>query len=269
VGLWKDTSAHQCGQFPFHLDLEALPSSLRVDDDAVHKRPEIVHQRSAVVLCDGMICYRYPVQHPFAPIDLGAELDSLDEVWELAVTAIKPYPVCHFIHGCADAAIELHADPTDIASVDAFLPHDTMPIVAEPAGAKISSAKFSAQFVVASCLLKGAFGLADLMPAALAGPAALDLTRACAIDPDTAFPAYFSGGVRVTLKDGGSLFRHIRINSGAGERALDEAAVSKKFLASAALTIPLAQAERIREAVLQLEAHSAAGIAALLRSSTD
>ena len=239
---------------------------------------EIVHQRSAVVLCDGMICYRYPVQHPFAPIDLGAELDGFDEVWELAVTAIKPYPVCHFIHGCADAAIELHAeiDPTDIASVEAFLPHDTMPIVAEPAAAKISptseyEAKFSAQFVVASCLLKGAFGLADPMPAALADPAVLDLTRrvACAIDPDTAFPAYFSGGVRVTLKDGGSLFRHIRINSGAGERALDEAAVSKRFLASAALTIPLAQAERIREAVLQLEAHSAAGIAALLRSSTD
>jgi 2-methylcitrate dehydratase PrpD len=217
------------------------------------------------------------IQHPSAPIDLGAELDSLGEVWELAATAIKPYPVCHFIHGCADAAIELHAeiDPADIASVEAFLPRDTMPIVAEPAAAKVQptneyEAKFSAQFVVATCLLKGAFGLADLMPAALADPVILDLTRrvACAVDPDTAFPAFFSGGVRVTLRDGSSLFRHIRINSGAGERALDEAAVSKKFLASAVLTIPLAQAERIRDAVLELETHSAAEIAALLRSQT-
>ena len=167
------------------------------------------------------------------PIDLGAELDSLGEVWELAETAIKPYPVCHFIHGCADAAIELHAqiNPADIASVEAFLPRDTMPIVAEPAAAKIRptneyEAKFSAQFVIATCLIKGAFGLADLMPAALVDPVVLDLTRrvTCAIDPDTAFPAFFSGGVRVTLKDGRSLFRHVRVNSGAGERALDEAA---------------------------------------------
>jgi len=45
--------------------------------------------------------------------------------------------------------------------------------------------------------------------------------------------------------------------------------VSKKFLASAALHFsPLAQAERVREAVLTLETHSAAEIAALLRSQT-
>jgi 2-methylcitrate dehydratase PrpD len=217
------------------------------------------------------------IQHPEKPIDLGAELDSLGDVWELAETAIKPYPVCHFIHGCADAAIELHAqiNPADIASVEAFLPRDTMPIVADPPDKKTNptneyEAKFSAQFVIATCLIKGAFGLADLMPAALKDPVVLDLTRrvTCAIDPDTAFPAFFSGGVRVTMKDGRSLFKHIRINSGAGERALDEAAVSKKFLASATLTIPQAQAERIREAVLNLETHSAAEIAALLRSQT-
>lgn len=218
------------------------------------------------------------IQHPSAPIDLGAELNSLGEVWELAVTAIKPYPVCHFIHGCADAAIELHAeiDAADIASVEAYLPRDTMPIVAEPAAAKTNptneyEAKFSAQFVVATCLIKGAFGLADLMPAALKDPVVLDLTRRiiCTIDPDTAFPAYFSGGVRVTLKDGRSLFRHIRINSGAGERALDEEAVSRKFLASATMSISLAQAERIRDAVLRLEIHTATEIAALLRSASN
>jgi 2-methylcitrate dehydratase PrpD len=217
------------------------------------------------------------LQHPAEPIDLGAELKSLGEVWELAETAIKPYPVCHFIHGCADAAIELHGqiDPREIASIEAYLPRDTMPIVAEPAASKINpaneyEAKFSAQFVVATCLIKGAFGLADLMPAALKDPVVLDLTRrvSCKVDPDTAFPAYFSGGVRITPKNGKNLFRHIRINSGAGERALDEAAVSKKFLASAVLTVPLAQAERIRDAVLNFENHSAVEIAGLLRSAS-
>jgi 2-methylcitrate dehydratase PrpD len=214
------------------------------------------------------------LQHPAVPIDLPAELESLGQVWELAETAIKPYPVCHFIHGCADAAIELRTqiDPADIVAVEAFLPHDTMPIVAEPHAAKIRprneyEAKFSAQFVVATCLLKGAFGLADLMPAALADPAVLDLAGrvTCAIDPDSAFPTFFSGGVKLVLRDGRTLFRHIRVNSGAGERALTADGVSAKFLASAALTVTRDQAERIRDAVLHLETHTAADLAALLR----
>jgi len=205
-----------------------------------------------------------------------AELTTLGTVWELAETAIKPYPVCHFIHGCADAAIELHAEvgAANIASVEALLPRDTMPIVAEPHAAKIRPAndyegKFSAQFVVATCLLRGAFGLADLIPEALADPAVLDLAArvTCAIDPDSAFPTTFSGGVRLQLRDGRTLFRHVRVNSGAGERALDEVAVSKKFLASAALVVPRDQAERIRDAVLTLETHTASHLAALLRST--
>ena len=80
------------------------------------------------------------LQHQTAP-DLAAELASLGRVWELAESAIKPYPVCHFIHGCADAAIALHdvIDPAEIVSVEALLPRDTMPIVAEPASAKGSA----------------------------------------------------------------------------------------------------------------------------------
>jgi 2-methylcitrate dehydratase PrpD len=72
-----------------------------------------------------------------------------------------------------------------------------MPVVAEPAASKVNptsefEAKFSAQFVVATCLIKGAFGLTDLMQAALKDSVVLDLARriTCAIDPDTAFPAY-------------------------------------------------------------------------------
>ena len=60
------------------------------------------------------------------------------EVWHFGETALKPYPVCHFIHGCADAAIELHAEiaGAPIASVRAFLPEPTLHIVCEPAEAK-------------------------------------------------------------------------------------------------------------------------------------
>lgn len=208
-------------------------------------------------------------------VKLPALTDGLGDVWHFGDTALKPYPVCHFIHGCADAAIELHAQiaGAPIAKVEAFLAQPTLHIIAEPAEAKERAtteyeAKFSAQFVVAACLLKGRFGLPDLLPEQLADPAVRDLaTRVkCFADPDTAFPTYFSGGVKVTLADGRVLERHVRINSGAGERAMDTAQVSAKFLASASLAIPVAHAERVRDAVLALEDVPAADLMALLRA---
>ncbi|MDA9405271.1 MULTISPECIES: hypothetical protein [unclassified Bradyrhizobium] len=58
VGVRKDPSADQCGQLSLHLDLEPFPRAFRVDDDAVHKRPEVGDQRAAVVLCACVSRYR-------------------------------------------------------------------------------------------------------------------------------------------------------------------------------------------------------------------
>ncbi len=205
---------------------------------------------------------------------LPALTDGLGKVWHFGETALKPYPVCHFIHGCADAAIELHGEiaGAPIAGVRAFLAEPTLHIIAEPAEAKENAAseyeaKFSAQFVVAHCLLKGRFALPDLLPESLADEAVRALSRKvkCSADPDTAFPTYFSGGVEVTLADGRVLTRHVRVNSGAGERAMTAQAVTDKFMASASLAIPAAQAGRIRDAVLALEDVPVRDLMALLR----
>ena len=200
---------------------------------------------------------------------------ALGQVWQFGETALKPYPVCHFIHGCADAAVELFPEigGAEIAGVKAYLAQPTLHIIAEPAEAKENArseyeAKFSAQFVIAACLLKGRFGLPDLLPEALADPAVQALARKvkCYEDPDSAFPTFFSGGVEVTLADGRVLTRHVRVNSGAGERAMDVDQVAAKFLASASLAIPADQAARIRDAVLALESTSARDLMALLRA---
>lgn len=200
---------------------------------------------------------------------------GLGEVWRFGETALKPYPVCHFIHGCADAAVELHGEigGAQIVAVKALLPQPTLHIVAEPAEQKERptteyEGKFSAQFVVATCLLKGAFGMADLTPQAFADPQIQALTAKvkCEADPDSAFPTYFSGGVEVTLSDGRTLKRHVRINSGAGERAMTAEQVVKKFMGSATLTLAPARAEQVCEAVLGLEKLSARELAAALRA---
>jgi 2-methylcitrate dehydratase PrpD len=208
-------------------------------------------------------------------VNLDELTAGLGEVWRFGETALKPYPVCHFIHGCADAAIELHGEieAQDIVKVETFLPQPTLHIIAEPAELKQRpstdyEAKFSAQFVVALCLLKGRFGLPDLQPQALADPRvlALALKVRCQADPETAFPTYFSGGVEVTLRDGRILRRHVRVNSGAGERSMAIDAVASKFMAAASMTIPVPQAERIRDAVLALEDVLVVDLMALLRS---
>ncbi|MBW8754172.1 MAG: MmgE/PrpD family protein [Sphingomonadales bacterium] len=213
--------------------------------------------------------------HLHEPAKVSALTQGLGEVWHFGETALKPYPVCHFIHGCADAAIELYPEigGTKIEGVKAYLPQPTLHIVAEPAEAKENAtteyeAKFSAQFVIAACLLKGFFGLPDLLPGALADPSVQALAKhvKCFEDPDTAFPTFFSGGVEVTLADGRVLKRHIRVNSGAGERAMGTDAVAAKFLSSASLAIPAGKAERIRDAVLALEDVSARDLMALLRA---
>lgn len=194
-------------------------------------------------------------------VDLGAVSAGLGEHWHLPDTCIKPYPVCHFIHGCAEAAVGLHSQlsghPDEIDQVIAWLPEATLPIVAEPAEVKRHArtdyeAKFSAQFVVAKTLLHGRLGLPELTNGALAEHAtqALAARVICRADPQSSFPKYFSGGVTVVLKDGRTLHRHVPVNKGAGDRALPAGDIIAKFLANAALHVGEQRARQALESVM-------------------
>jgi 2-methylcitrate dehydratase PrpD len=200
--------------------------------------------------------------------------DRLGEQWRLLETAIKPYPVCHFIHGCLEAALELHGQfvPGDLQNVIVWLAQDTFPIVAEPAALKQHirteyEAKFSAQFVVAKALLYGRFGLAELTPPALTDRATQDLAAkvVCQVDAKTQFPTYFSGGVTVVLKDGRELYRHIPVNKGAGTRALSSEDVESKFRANATQRLDARGAQRALEAILSSGVKSVRSVMDTLR----
>lgn len=211
-------------------------------------------------------------------VDEGILTAKLGETWMMADTALKPYPVCHFIHGCADAAILLHKEiaAAEIDRVDILLPQDTLKIVAEPIEQKRRATneyegKFSAPFVIASILLKGSFGLADLTDEALADAKvqALALKCSCSADPDSLFPKYFSGGVKVYLKDGRSLTHHISVNSGAGVRQLDLEAVSEKFFSNACLAISHDKAQAVRTATLEIDRNDIGLLLATLGETGD
>lgn len=208
-------------------------------------------------------------------VDTSYLTDGLGQTWMMADTALKPYPVCHFIHGAADAALALHPqiDGAEIASVDIALPQDTLKIVAEPIDHKRNArneyeAKFSAPFVVASTLLKGRFGLADLTDAAIADREVQALARRCTChaDPDSRFPEYFSGGVKVTLADGRVLEDHVPVNSGAGDRKMTLEETTAKFLQNTGLAIPDDRAMAIRDRVLGMADAPVAELMTALRA---
>ncbi len=196
-------------------------------------------------------------------VDTRVISSALGERWSMLATSIKPYPVCHFIHGCAEAAIRLHEDMdradriAHIAGIVCELPAATLPIVAEPAEKKQVphtdyDAKFSTQFVVATCLLRGRFGLAELDEACLADPEILALAAKvrCIADRDANFPAFFSGRVTITMTDGRQHAMHIPVNLGNGERALDEHAIAEKFRGTAGLWVSADRVDALLEVLL-------------------
>lgn len=204
-----------------------------------------------------------------------AMYSTLGQTWELHNVAVKPYPICHLIHACADSALILREKhsiaPADVERVVARVPQPTLHIIAEPAANKVRpaneyDAKFSTQFVVATCLVKGRFGLAELLDDTLRDAQILALAAKveCAVDPDAAYPQYFSGGAEIHMRDGRTFRHHEKVNRGAGDRALSQSDIEQKYFDNASLAVGRAKAERICEAVLTLEQRPAAEFARVL-----
>jgi 2-methylcitrate dehydratase PrpD len=195
-------------------------------------------------------------------IDLSLAQRGLGAVWELEQIAIKPFPMCHFVHAAADAAIALNAQgvrPEQVVRIDALMPAGTMPVVCDPIAAKRRpqtdyDAKFSLPYAVASGLMRGRLGLRELQPEAIADPAAAALMDRvfCETDPDATFPRHYGATLRVSLRDGRVLVQREPVNRGHAERPLSNADIQAKYRDNAALHFGAARAEQLRDAILQL-----------------
>ncbi|MDN5917800.1 MAG: MmgE/PrpD family protein [Pseudonocardia sp.] len=195
--------------------------------------------------------------HPEA---VGAGLGT---AWELMRTAVKPYPICHFIHAFADSVLLLRSEhgirAEDVVEIRCAIHPVPGRVVCEPEAAKWSprdeyDAKFSLPFVVAASLQRGRFTLAELEDDALADPGILALAQKVRVreDPDSAFPAAYSGAVEIELSDGRVLTHREQVNRGHDERPLSNAEVEEKFRGTIGRVADEATAERVRAAVLGL-----------------
>jgi 2-methylcitrate dehydratase PrpD len=195
--------------------------------------------------------------------DASAVADGLGERWELMRTAVKPYPICHFIHAFADAALALRAEhgltADDVRSVRCAIHPVPGKVVCEPPANKWEprdeyDAKFSLPYVVATALRRGRFGLAELSDDALRDPATIDLAHRVEVveDHEGAFPRAYSGYVELELADGRRLSRREQVNRGHDERPLTNDDVAAKFAETIGTVADTATADRVRTAVLAL-----------------
>jgi len=199
----------------------------------------------------------------FAASDLALATAGLGSVWEIDNVAIKPFPACHFVHGCADAAIALHRagiDTTRIVKIVALIPDGVVKAVAEPVAAKRRpandyDAKFSIPYAVASGLTRGKLGLAEMLPAAFTDPAIEALMDKVdyAVDAESTFPKHYTGEVVVTLDDGRVLRQRVAVNRGNPDQPLSNAEIEEKFFDNCSLHYSRAEAAGVRDLILGLE----------------
>ena len=193
----------------------------------------------------------------------GLQADGTATQWEIENVAVKPFPMCHFVHASIDAAIALHQqgiDPARIRSVEVAVPAGVVQAVCEPLATKrrpVSDydAKFSLPYAVASGLMRGKLGLQELTPDAYTDPAALALMDRVSYveDPDTTFPRHYTGEVRVTIDDGTTVRHRESVNRGHAERPLSNDDVRRKFFDNATRHFPLAHAQAVCELILALD----------------
>jgi 2-methylcitrate dehydratase PrpD len=208
----------------------------------------------------------------FAQADLGLARENLGRSWQINEVAVKSIPACHFIHAAADAAAALRSAhglaAEDIRRVRVLVPQEVVKTVCEPVAnkrhpANSYDAQFSLPYIVATGLTKGRFTLGELEDEALEDRAVLDLASRVdyEIDPASTFPRHYTGEVIVETADGRTLRHREGINRGCADRPLSNGEVVAKFLANADRAVPRPAAERMRDAVLNVDRANARSLA--------
>lgn len=190
--------------------------------------------------------------------------EGLGETWEMLNVALKPYPACHFNHAFADAALELrkaHQFALDeIVEIKARIGAAQVAVVCEPEANKRRpqnsyDAQFSVHYIIATALTRGRFTLDELEADALSDPRTHALMQKIGyeVDPDSAFPRFYSGEVVVRLKDGRELRHREARNRGSDARPLSPDEVVAKFHGNAERVLSASGARQLAEEVLALD----------------
>jgi 2-methylcitrate dehydratase PrpD len=196
-------------------------------------------------------------------VDPRALTADLGSAWETLDIAFKPYPACHFVHAPLDALAELcdehDLEVQQIERITVLSPPAGIELVADPLERKRRPAtpyesKFSAPFAIAAWLHVGAVDATTFAGPLLEDADVLALAQKVDYEPfeyDT-FPASLPGGVRVVLRSGVVLERHLRHQRGGAQNPVGAQDVRAKYRRNARTALDEPDTARLEEAVLGL-----------------
>ena len=202
-----------------------------------------------------------------AAIDWPMCTAGLGEDWEMLRIGIKPYPACHLVHGARRCGTGTARRPRDRArrcgergraDRRGLCQRRMRARGRQAAPGQRLRGPFSVHYMIASVLARGRFTLAELEPQAYTDPAVLALCDRISyrVDPDSAFPTYYSGEVVIRTTDGRTLSHREQVNRGADSRPLGADEIVAKFRDNAAMTLAPDRAARALDAVMALDGDS-------------
>ena len=207
------------------------------------------------------------------------QVSDLGHRYETPRIAFKPYPACHFIHACLDAAVELlRAHPLAAAEIERIVvavPDPGVPLVLEPLGAKRDprteyDAKFSLPYSIAALVVHGRVGVDTYTEQAIRDPDVRALAaRVERVQRDFAtYPRSFPGWVRIETRAGAVLELELPHQRGGPDNPMGENEVVAKFRENAGLALDAGSVGELETALLALESQDdlAACLAPLRRS---
>lgn len=171
--------------------------------------------------------------------DQAMLLDSLGQRFEGERLTLKAWPSCRGTHAFIEGALAIREEdgfsPGNIAEVR-LRGHPVMRMLDEPHDAKRApataiDAKFSAPFVTATALLRGAVTLESFFPLSLRQPDVLALARRIrfAVMEDAQPDAIAAGAITVRMDDGREFERSVPQPFGSPANPIDSAALETKF----------------------------------------
>ena len=203
-------------------------------------------------------------------VDIGRVTRGLGDEWETTRIAIKPYPACHFVHACMDAAAGLKVRPGDIEEIVCAIPSPAIGIVAEPRDVRLApqttyAAQFSLPFAVASAIVGGREGLDLFGEDARTDRRVLSLAERVRHVADDSIPT-FGGRVSIRMRDGRTRGADELTNRGHPDRPLSDEDLTAKFVANAHRRLDNGTSQKAADVLWHLdEVDSMADLASLLQ----
>jgi 2-methylcitrate dehydratase PrpD len=198
--------------------------------------------------------------------DFSKAVISLGEHYELEEVYIKPYASCRHTHGAIQATLELaneHAiEYTDVLKIQVgtykiakFNVGDRIPTMESESQHLIR--QFSIPYVVSASLIKGRISPDEIFGSNAYDPTLYEFLKKIKVteDPDITnlYPEMTATKVEITLRDGKSVSRMIKLPSGDPRNPLSQSELEKKFRDLSMGIIGSERTERLLKTLSEIE----------------